>query len=230
MLIAGFSDGTAKAFRLLSAHGTDAACDRSSSGKNAFGVPDNTHFLHAATFTNPASQEAVAFVAARPTTDGCAAVLLIGNNGGRSLFSTSAPSIDLQPWHQRQLPQDYLYPSAMLWPMASKTIITSDSGSCSVEEMDVLTGESALQLRTQCSIFIPHRPSPPRLFTVPNQQWPMDLAFSPAKFFSDRLSLTVACSDGAVYLIPFKVLAYRPWFLCAAYLPLHSQSDFTLAS
>jgi len=149
MLIAGFSDGTAKAFRLLSAHGTDAA--RDSSSKNAFRVPDNTHFLHAATFINPASQEAVAFVAARPTTDGCAAVLLIGNNGGRSLFSTSAPSIDLQPWHHRQLPQDYLYPSAMLWPLASKTIITSDSGSCSVEEMDVLTGKSALQLRSQCS-------------------------------------------------------------------------------
>jgi hypothetical protein len=148
LLIAGFFDGVARAFRLLSAHCKDSARDSTSCGNHAFAVPDNTHFLHAATFVNPSVQEGLAFIGAHPTTDGSAAVLLLGNMGGRSLFSTSAPLNDLQPWHYRQQNQDYYYLSAMLWPRANKTMIVSDCSSCSVDEIHVLAGEGAAQQRT----------------------------------------------------------------------------------
>jgi hypothetical protein len=105
-------------------------------------VPDGAHFAHTATFINPSRQEAVAFVAARPTSDGSAAVMALGIMGGRSLFSTATTCMtDLQSWFHRQSPQDFFYPSALLWPESTRTLLISDCEFCSVEEIDALTGE-----------------------------------------------------------------------------------------
>jgi hypothetical protein len=217
LLIVGFSDGTARAFRLLCGH-RKAAVGGSNSDVDAFTLPNKTHFLHVATFTNPSRHEPVAFVAGRSCTDGSAAVTLLGIMGGRSVFSTAMPSInELQPWHHRHLPQDFSYPSAMLWPNFGRTIIVADCESSSVEEIDCLTGQYAPQLTAAPAVFY----SPlcfsfftghPRqtIFTLADQQWPMDIAYSHLDFFGakhERTSLFVAGSDGGIYLAPLHVCA-----------------------
>jgi hypothetical protein len=170
LLVAGYFDGTARSFcLLLEGTGKDAVHDTNKhstrSGGSAVSLPSNAFFVQVATFINPSSQEAVAFVAARPATDGSVVVLLLGSMGGRSMFSTSSPhTYDLQPLHSRQLPQDYFYPTAMLWPDAlCRTVLISDCESGCVEEVDALTGKFASQ---QCLLFCDSltlcRPSAPQ--------------------------------------------------------------------
>jgi hypothetical protein len=183
---------------------------KSGSGVSAFALPSNAHFLHAATFINPSRHEAVAFVAARPTTDGSAAALLLGRFGGRSMFSTAMPCMkDLQPLHHRASAQEILYPSAMLWPNLGRTILVSDCEASSVDEIDALTGESALQQRLQPALtsFLAGHPRR-SVFALPDKCWPIDIAHSDKDFFAAkdaRATLVVAGSDGGVYIAPLLV-------------------------
>jgi hypothetical protein len=163
LLVAGFPDGTARAFCLLSDGNEDANSSERRNCARALGPLENAHFLHAATFVNPTRQEAAAFAAAACTTDGSAVVLLLGSMGGRSMFSTSMTHLnDLQPIHNRQGQQDCMFPSAMLWPLElGRTMLVADCESRSVDEIDVLTGEPARAAQNRdCPFF-------------PNASWPM---------------------------------------------------------
>jgi hypothetical protein len=217
-LIAGFLDGAARAFRLLSdlsEAGAAADSDKSSSGVSTFALPDTTHFLQVATFVNPSRHEAVAFVAGRAATDGSAAALLLGCMGGRSVFSTAMSCMnDLQSCHHRGLPQEVLYPSAMLWPNLGRTILVSDCESSSVDEIDALTGDCASQQLLQPAV-TPALTGHPRrsVFVLPDQCWPTDIAHCDTDFFAAkdaRAALVVAGSDGGVYIAPLTVRAKRP--------------------
>ncbi len=217
LLIAGFFDGTAKSFRLSNTHREHVKDASNSSVVSALAVPDDAHFAHTATFINPSRQEAVAFVAARPTSDGSAAVMALGIMGGRSLFSTATTCMtDLQSWFHRQSPQDFLYPSALLWPDSTRTLLISDCEFCSVEEIDALTGEYSFRRHTLFHAHLfPLFTGHPRqsIFSMPNHHWPMDMAYSDADYFGtkeDRAALFVAGSDGGIYLAPL--------FVCTALL------------
>jgi hypothetical protein len=132
--------------RLLSTHKADADNHKS---RSAFAAPDNTLFMLVAHFVNCSRREPVAFVAARPTTDGSVAVMLLGRLGGRSLHSTSMHYInDLQPWFDRQSPHDNYFLCAMLWPQMNKTMLVAVCDTCSVDEIDALTGDCPFRSAT----------------------------------------------------------------------------------
>jgi hypothetical protein len=195
LLVAGYSDGSGRVFRLLSTHKADADNQKS---RSAFAVPDNTRFMHVAHFFNCSRHEPIAFVAARPTTDGSVAVMLLGKMGGRSLHSTSMHYInDLQPWFDRQLPQDFFFVSAMLWPQMSKTMFVSDCDTFSVDEIDALTGDPPA-LRLVCCfkpIFIRLQGTPAILFL-------------PCRIRSGRLTLHI---HKRTFSEPIKVVSRCLW-------------------
>ncbi len=62
------------------------------------------------------------------------------------MHSTSMHYInDLQPWCDKQLPQDFFFASAMLWPQMNKTMFVADCDTFSVDEIDALTGDRYAQ-------------------------------------------------------------------------------------
>jgi hypothetical protein len=228
VLLAGFSDGAIRTFSLLCSLCDDSSDVRNNNNNggvsliNSLALPSSTYFLHAATFLHPFRHEPIAFTAARRTSDGSVVVAALGFMGTRSLFCSSLPQLhELQPVHVGQTLQDNLYPSAMMWPyFTGKVMLVADCESSSVEEIDAFTGERAgfkcavlilvFNLFSR-SLFAGH----PRhtVFSLPDKQWPVDIALSPIDFFrtpEPRLSLVVAGSDGGVYLAPLFVSAH--WF------------------